>query len=300
MIRFLEKSFIAAGLILLTCIAASSYAGTTTAPAVAPTAARYITLWYPLPDAAKDGAVEFYNEETVRQEVPGSYFCAAGFSGAYFGIQDRPDKKVVIFSVWDTGKKVNQPDQAAPENQVKVISLGKDVHYTRFGNEGTGAHSDLAYNWAVGKTYQFFLRATVKKKSTEYEGWFRDPSTDAGWIHIATFEAPDGGRKMKNLYSFLEDFRRDGKSATEIRRVELGNGWFKPSPDAAWIPLLKMRFATMNQRGAAPAGIDAGVIGDHFYMQNGDDTQATMKLNSSITRPTAAGATPPSTPGPAR
>jgi hypothetical protein len=297
MIRAVRMLAFSVAVVLMTWAVASTHAGPTTAPAVAPTCARYVTLWYPLPDSARDGAVEFYNEETVRQEVPGSYFCAAGFSGAYFGIQNRMDKKVVIFSVWDTGKKVDQPDKAAPENQVKVISLGQGVHYTRFGNEGTGAHSDMDYNWEVGKTYQFFLRATAKEKSTRYEGWFRDPSTTAGWIHIATFEAPDGGKKMKNLYSFLEDFRRDGKSATEIRRVETGNGWFKPSHDAAWIPLTKMRFTTMDQHGAAPAGIDAGVIGEHFFMQNGgENTKTTIPLNSSTTRPAAADATPPTTP----
>jgi hypothetical protein len=296
LIRTIQTSAALAALVLIALITATTHADPTTAPAPAPTAARYITLWYPLPDPANNGAVEFYNEETVRQEVPGSYFCAAGFAGGYFGIQDRPDKKVIIFSVWDTGKKVDQPDKAAPENQAKVISLGKGVHYTRFGNEGTGAHSDMDYNWEVGKTYHFYLRATAKEKTTEYQGWFRDPSTNAGWIHIATFEVPDGGKKMKGLYSFLEDFRRDTKSATEIRRVETGNAWARTSFDSAWIPLLKMRFTTMDQKGAAPAGIDAGVIGEHFYMQNGGDTQRTMPLNTSTTRPAAAGATPPVVP----
>ncbi len=296
MIGNLQRPLLLAVLVALSGLVAAAFAGTTTAPAVAPTAARYITLWYPLPASAQAGAVEFYNEEIVRQEVPGSYFCAAGFAGGYFGIQHRKDKKVVIFSVWDTGKKVEQPDKAAPEDQVKVIYLGKGVHYTRFGNEGTGAHSDFDYDWEVGKTYQFFLRATAKQKSTEYEGWFRDPGAAAGWIHIATFEAPDGGKAMKGLYSFLEDFRRDTKSATEIRRVETANGWFKPSHDAAWLPLLTMRFTTMNQRGAAPAGIDAGVTGRRFYMQNGGDTRTTMSLNSSTTRPALAGAAPPVTP----
>jgi hypothetical protein len=286
-------------LVLFSVTVASPRAIAADPPTSAPakiTCARYITLWYPLPDAAKAGVSEFYNEVTVRQEVPGSYFCAAGFTSGYFGIQRRMDKKVIIFSVWDTGKKVDQPNLVAKENQVKVISLGDGVHYTRFGNEGTGAHSDVAFDWEVGKTYQFYLRATAREKSTQYEGWFRDPTSKDGWKHIATFESPDGGKKMKGLYSFLEDFRRDGKSATEVRRAELGNGWIRASPDSEWIPVVKMRFATMNQPGAAPAGIDAGVIGDHFYMQNGGDTQTTMPINSSTTRPAANGVKPPVVP----
>ena len=65
-----------------------------------PRAARSVHLGYPAPEAAV-----FYNELTVEQSVPGSYFMACGFSHGYFGIQELGDgKKVVIFSVWDPTK----------------------------------------------------------------------------------------------------------------------------------------------------------------------------------------------------
>ena len=40
-----------------------------------------------------------------------------------------------------------------------------------------------------------------------------------------TFRTHTGSERLKGLYSFIEDFRRDGKSATETRRAVFGNGW---------------------------------------------------------------------------
>src|SRR3712207_16221 len=62
-----------------------------------PRAARSVHLHYPAPEADA-----FYNEMTVEQSVPGSYFMACGFRHGYFGIQELSrGRKVVIFSVWD-------------------------------------------------------------------------------------------------------------------------------------------------------------------------------------------------------
>jgi hypothetical protein len=265
----------------------------TTAPA--PRSAHYLTLFYTLPAPAKDGVVEFYNECVVRQEVKGSYFCAAGFAGGYFGIQDRPDKKVGICSVWDhASRKVNDPKVVPLEQQTRTLSVGDGVRQGRFGNEGTGGHTDFDCDWVVGRTYDFDWRSTIKGASTEYQGWFRDPASGQGWKHIATFLAPDGGLKMKRIYSFLEDFRRDGKSATEIRRGEFGNGWVKATADGPWLPLLQARLAENKGPHADPANFDAGVVGDRFYLQNGLGTAATIAIGGTMTLPETYHPTPPS------
>ena len=61
-----------------------------------PRAARSVHLWWPGP-----AADVFYNELTVEQSVPGSYFMACGWNTGYFGIQElrSATNKVVIFSV---------------------------------------------------------------------------------------------------------------------------------------------------------------------------------------------------------
>jgi hypothetical protein len=270
--------------------------GPTTAPATrpAPRAAHYLTLRYPLPNGDRNGVVEFYNECVVRQEVTGSYFCAAGFAGGYFGIQDRPDKKVGIFSVWDVAnRKIMDPTLVGEPQQTHPVFIGPGVRATRFGNEGTGGHSDFDMDWKVGNTYQFDLRATINGKRTEYQGWFRDPASNDGWRHIATFSAPDGGKRLTGLYSFLEDFRRDGRSAHQIRRGEYGNGWVKVTPDGPWLPLMKARLAENKYPTQPIDDLDAGIVGNRFFLQNGIGTHQTVKIGDLFTLPDGALTVPP-------
>ena len=62
-----------------------------------PRAARSVHLFYTAAEADW-----FYNELTVEQSTPGTYFMACGFSHGYFGMQELTNgKKVVLFSVWD-------------------------------------------------------------------------------------------------------------------------------------------------------------------------------------------------------
>jgi Domain of unknown function (DUF3472)/Domain of unknown function (DUF5077) len=80
----------------------------------------------------------YYNEVTVEKSAEGTYFCVCGFNQGYFGIQEqRPGKKVVIFSVWDPGKQ-DDPNSVDPAKRVKLVSKDEAVRVGRFGNEGTG------------------------------------------------------------------------------------------------------------------------------------------------------------------
>jgi len=98
-----------------------------------PRAARSVHLHYP----ATEGDA-FYNELTVEQSVPGSYFMAAGFSHGYFGIQEQGrGQKVVLFSVWDPTKG-NEAKNVPVEQRVEVLHQDPDVQVKRFGGEGTG------------------------------------------------------------------------------------------------------------------------------------------------------------------
>src|SRR5690349_3588447 len=108
-----------------------------------PRAARSVHFGYPAPDA-----VEFYNEVTVEESVPGSYFMVCGFKHGYFGIQELsgPEDKVVLFSVWDPGEQ-NDPNLVPADRRVEVLYSGQDVRVGRFGNEGTGAQSFYKLKW---------------------------------------------------------------------------------------------------------------------------------------------------------
>ncbi|HPM81648.1 MAG TPA: DUF5077 domain-containing protein [Candidatus Anammoximicrobium sp.] len=67
-------------------------------PAAPPRAARSVQLGYRVPDA-----VLLYNEMTVLESTPGSYFMAAAWNTGHFGIQELPD-----------GRQVRQGDHTIP------------------------------------------------------------------------------------------------------------------------------------------------------------------------------------------
>jgi hypothetical protein len=272
--------------VVLFAIAASCLlaAGDEAAP---PKAARSVHLSY-----VTKPAVAFYAEVTVEKTVPGSYFQVCGFNGGYFGIQDHGNgKKVGIFSVWDTATG-NDPKAVAEKDRVETVFKGEGVRASRFGGEGTGGHSDFDFDWKVGETYRFFLSSKISDKKTEYSAFIYEPDKKA-WMHVATFAAPDGGKKLTGLYSFIEDFRRDTRSATEVRRARYSNQWIM-LPDGKWEAVTRAKFTASGASWEAKETINAGVEDKSLFLQTGGDTKMETKLKEIITRPDADSTTPPS------
>jgi hypothetical protein len=252
----------------------------------APRAVRSVHLHYPAPKADA-----FYNELTVEKSTPGSYFMACGFRHGYFGIQELSrGRKVVLFSVWDPTKG-DEADKVPLEQRVEVLHQAPDVEVKRFGGEGTGGQCFFRYDWKVGETCRFLVRAKVEGEKTAYSGYFYVPRDNA-WKHLVTFRTRTGGDRLEGLYSFVEDFRRDTKSAGEVRRAAFSNGW---AFAGEWKPLPKARFTASSSEWEAKETIDGGVAGGKFYLQTGGDTRTTTPLNSAVERP-VAGAAPPDVP----
>lgn len=236
-----------------------------------PNAARSVHLGFPAPDAAI-----FYNEVTVEESVPGSYFMVCGFKHGYFGIQELsgPEDKVVLFSIWDPGDQ-NDPNSVPADRRVEVLHNDKDVRIGRFGNEGTGAQSFYKLKWKIGQTYRFCVKATVEKPKTSFAAylWLEESSE---WKHLATFRTQTGGEPLRGLYSFLEDFRRDGRSVKQTRRATFGNGWVQTT-NGDWVALTKARFTG----DATPLdNIDAGVKDHRFWLATGGDVTNHTPLKS--------------------
>jgi hypothetical protein len=253
-----------------------------------PKAARSVHLNWPATES-----VVFYNELTVVQSVNGSYFMACGFRHGYFGIQQQGNgRKVVIFSVWDQAQG-NAANVVPAEQRVEGLFKADDVTARRFGGEGTGAQSFFEYDWKTGEKYRFFVSASAADGKTAYAAYFYLPETNS-WKHLVTFRTRSDGDLLKGLYSFVEDFRRDGKSAQESRRASFGNGWVQDAA-GAWHSLAKARFTASGAKWEAKDSIDAGLVGDHFYLQTGGDTKTTTPLASTLER-TAEGLKPPELP----
>lgn len=242
-----------------------------------PKAARSVHLWYPAPE----GQV-FYNEAEVAETTSATYFCAAGFNHGYFGIQqlgdDRPEgkRKLVIFSIWDPGDQ-DDPNAVKKEERVELLFRGDGVRAGRFGGEGTGGQSFFDYNWKTGQVCRFAVRAFVDGKKTAYAGFFY-LEEEKRWKHLVTFRTRTGGDWLKGYYSFVEDFRRDGRSPQEPRRAFYGHGWVQ-GVDSHWTPLLE---ATFTGDRTPRTNIDAGTQSDRFFLATGGAITQSIPLKTKL------------------
>lgn len=132
-----------------------------------------------------------------------------------------------MFSVWDptTG---DDPDQVALSDRVTVDNVSQGVQVHRFGGEGTGAKLMAPFPWKVGETVSCFVTASRDANLTCYTGWIRHPGT-GHWYRLGTLKTRAGGVLLTGLYSFVEDFRRDVRSASQNRHALFSNGWVMPT-----------------------------------------------------------------------
>jgi hypothetical protein len=246
-------------------------------------ACRSVHLGYP----AGEG-VAFYNEVTVDESAPGTFFMVCGWNKGYFGMQEQGNgKKVLIFSVWDSGQ--NNPKAVEEDKRVKLLHKDEKVRIGRFGGEGTGGQSFLDYDWKAGQNYRFLVTARPNATRTEYAGYFYLPEENA-WKHLVTFSTITGGKNLGGYYSFVEDFKRDKQSTTKVRKAHFGNAWIQ-GKDGEWTALRKARF-TADRNPAI--NIDAGVQGDHFFLATGGETRnAGTRLDDIMELPPGKKATPP-------
>jgi hypothetical protein len=241
-------------------------------------ACRSVHLWYPGPEA-----VAFCNEVTVQKSAAGTYFMACGFDGGYFGIQELGSgKKVVLFSVWEPNRG-NDPKAVAEDRRVKLIAKGEGIRTGRFGGEGTGGQSFFDYDWKVHQPYRLLVTAKADGTRTRYSGYFYVPEKSA-WQHLATFSTLNEGKLLRGFYSFIEDFRRDGDSATHQRRAQFSEAWVK-AKNGKWSALTRARFTADNN---SATNIDAAAEGSAFVLSTGGDTRNDhAPLGDSIDHPPA-------------
>jgi hypothetical protein len=224
----------------------------------------------------------FYVEMTVDESVPGSYFMAAGWNTGYFGIQEAGNsKKVVIFSVWDPTRG-DRPGEVKLEDRVECLHSAPDVRIRRFGGEGTGGQCMGDFNWQPGETNRFLVRGLVESNKTAYAGyvWLQDQHQ---WKHLVTFRTRTGGQPLQGYYSFVEDFRRDTRSAQERRRARFGNVWVK-STAGDWVPVLRARFTASGATWEAKESINAGLQDAWFFLETGGNTKNELPLRSWVER----------------
>jgi hypothetical protein len=244
-----------------------------------PRAARSVHLGWMAPEGDL-----FYLEMVVERTTAGSYFMACGWNTGYYGIQqlEQPDRKVAIFSVWDP----TRGDDAAavkPEDRVEVLYANPSARIKRFGGEGTGGQCMMDFAWEVGQTNRFLVRSRVDGSRTAYTGYLW--MTDSGrWQQLVTFRTRTDGQPLRGYYSFIEDFRRDGKSVHDLRRARFGNGWVRTTA-GHWVSLNRARFTASSADWESKDNINAGLESSWLYLATGGEIRTSRPLGSVLERP---------------
>lgn len=242
-----------------------------------PRAARSVHWGWPAPDAEI-----FYNSMIINQSVPGSYFMAAGWNTGYFGLQELGNgKKVILFSVWDPTKG-DDPNSVDSADRVECLFNDPAMRIRRFGGEGTGGQSMGDFDWKTGETNRFLVRAIPDGAKTAYTGFVFDDNKQQ-WRKLVTFRTRTGGQPLRGLYSFVEDFRRDYKSANEARIAHFGGGWVKTTK-GDWMALDRGRFTASNAEWEARDSINGSLHQNWFVLQTGGNTKNLLPLRSILQR----------------
>ena len=234
-------------------------------------AARSVHAWHPAP-----AAEWVYGEVTVEKSVPGSYFCAIGFSCGYCGIQELYDgRKVAIFSVWDPGDPFDfgaKPDSVDEKIRTKNLYAGAGVVIDRFGGEGTGGKSMMPFDWKVGDTCRFAVN--VRKDGDHRAAFTGYIYRNGSWFKIAAFSTlqTKGEPAIRDVYSFVEDFRRTNESVRQVRRAAFLNFFAKPRC-GEWAAIEASRFTGDSNK--AMMTVDAEVVENGFVLTTGGDTANT-------------------------
>jgi len=241
-------------------------------------AARSVHWGWDAPDA-----VLFHNEMIVDESVPGSYFMACGWNTGYFGIQELGDgNKVAILSVWDPTRG-DDPSEVSLAQRVELLYEGEGVRIKRFGGEGTGGQCMMDFDWKIGATNRFQVQATHTNGKTAYAGYLWIPNQQR-WKHLVTFRTRTGDKPFNGFYSFIEDFRRDFRSARETRSARFGDGWVKTT-EGRWVALRKARFTASNAQWEAKDNIDARLDAGWFVLRTGGEIASSTPLRSWVEAP---------------
>jgi hypothetical protein len=225
----------------------------------------------------------FYCEVTATETPLWTYFEACGWHRGYFGMQvNSPTERRIIFSVWDSGHEAVDRNKVGDPDRVTLLAKGEGVSAGDFGNEGTGGHSHLVYDWKTGSTQRFLATAKVVDAThTVYSGYWFQPEQKK-WLLISSWKAPKDGGYLHGLYSFCEDFGGDNG---QLRRKALfGNQWIRTA-DGQWREQVIATFSHDPTGKADRLDRFMGLEDGQFFLSTGGFIPGFTKFGERFTRP---------------
>ncbi len=240
-----------------------------------------VHLAYPTPGITNIDA--FYCEVTGVETPLWTYFEACGWHRGYFGMQvNSPTERRIIFSVWDSGKEAVDRNKVNAPDRTTLVAKGEGVNAGDFGNEGTGGHSHLVYDWKTGEKQRFLVTAKpVDATHTTYSGYWFHPQQKK-WMLISSWNAPKDGQYLHGLYSFCEDF--GGDNGQLHRKALYGNQWYRTS-DGQWHEQTVATFSHDPTGRADRLDRFMGVEDGQFFLSTGGFIPGSTKFGTPFTRP---------------
>lgn len=146
-----------------------------------------------------------------------------GHISLYAGLQqgDKGKPSNSILSFWD----IRCTDKNGKTTTIRPVRTypAEKTDNDAFGNEGTGAHTLVDYDWKAGRWYRMYLRCGTSKTTgnTTVEQWFQDLTTEE-WTHMCTYDTgvKDSGF-VGDVALFSENFLE--KYAGGVRSQEFTN-----------------------------------------------------------------------------
>jgi hypothetical protein len=240
-----------------------------------------VHLRYPVEGATNVDA--FYCEVTGVETPLWTYFEACGWHRGYFGMQvNSSAERRIIFSVWDSGGEKADRSKVGREDRVALVAKGEGVFSGDFGNEGTGGHSHLVFDWKTGQKQRFVVTAKPTDAThTIYAGYWFQPDRKE-WMLISSWKAPQDGAYLHGLYSFSENFV--GSNGELQRKALYGNQWFHTA-DGQWHEQTTATFSHDPTGKSDRLDRFMGVEDGQFFLSNGGFIPGSTKFGALFTRP---------------
>ena len=253
-----------------------------------------VHLNYPVDKEIKVAA--FYCEMTGLEDPVATYYMACGWHRGYFGMQvNSLTERRIIFSVWDSGGEAVDRGKVADENRVRLVAKGEGIVAGDFGNEGTGGHSHLVYDWKTGEKQRFLVTAKPTDAThTIYAGYYFHPDKKQ-WVLISSWNAPKEGigtpnakdrvwepGYLRRLYSFSENF--GGNNGHLLRKALYGNQWIRTA-EGQWTELTTATFSHDPTGKADRLDRFMGVENGQFFLSHGGFVPGFTPYGEKFTRP---------------
>ncbi len=206
---------------------------------------------------------------TVSVQYPSptyTYYCAlqwnAGMEGGgYCGIQEHPNGRNYIFSIWDPISSSDPITAAYTHSGTQIES---------FGGEGTGLKSwNFQIGWETNQWYSFVTRVWDRNTHTMFGYWVFNHSAQE-WYHLVTMDYPVANvRFNSSTNSFIEDWYGNGWNTREVHHKE---GWKRKTNDLSWHSFTNAFFNRVSPDPGAANYIDnydGGIESDYYFMKSG-------------------------------